>query len=312
MSQVQSYSAGVKDFLCRKTAFEVGLGWGIPDGTSKKCDRCCALAFFYGVTVVSRRLNRETMTLSIENESLLEICTYIMIQHFLAKPEVKETVIRGKNCFEVTFGRDLVGHELLEILNSEEKDFSFACECEDCVRYFVRGAFLSAGNITDPDHDYRVEFLLKDIKNAEALSEFIGDYFSPKTVKRRNDYVVYIKGGGRVEEFFTIIGAEKVALDIMETSIEKETMNIINRTCNCESANMRKRVNASVNACHAIQILRDSGRFESLPDEFKEVAILRESYPDASVTELSEKTNGRLSRSGICRKIKKIIELSEE
>ena len=262
--------------------------------------------------MLSRRLNRDTMTLSIENEGLLEICTYIMIQYFLAQPEVRETVIRGKNCFEVTFGRDLVGQELLDILDSEEKDFSFACECEDCVRYFVRGAFLSAGNITDPDHDYRVEFLLKDIKTAEALSDFIGEYFSPKTVKRRNDHVVYIKGGERVEEFFTVIGAEKVALDIMATSIEKETMNIINRTCNCESANMRKRVNASVTACHAIQRLRDSGRFDGLPDELKEIALLREEYPDASVTELSEKTGGRISRSGISRKMKKLIELSEE
>lgn len=312
MSQAQTYSAGVKDFLCRKTAYEVGLDGTAPDTTSKRCDNCCALAFFYGVTVFSRRLKRETMTLTIENEKLLEICTYIMIHHFLAAPDVRQTERGGKTRFEVTFGRDLVGHELTEILDSSEKDFSFACQCEDCVRMFVRGAFLSAGNITDPDLDYRVEFLLKDPSTAEGLADFIGEYFSPKIAKRRSDYVVYVKGGERVEEFFAIIGAEKVALDIMATSIEKETMNALNRSCNCESANMQKTVNASVVGCHAIQKLRDSGRLDTLPDELKEVAFLRETFPEASLTELAARTDGRISRSSINRRMKKLIELSEE
>lgn len=311
MSQ-ETYSAGVKELLCRKTAFEVGLDSEKPDATSRRCDKCCALAFFYGVTLFSRRLRRDTMTLAIENERLLEICTYIMIHHFLATPDVRHTYRGGRTRFEVTFGRDLVGRELTDIFDSDYRDLSFACECENCVKMFVRGVFLSAGNVTDPGYDYRVEFLLKDLKTAESLSDFIGEYFSPKIVKRRSDHVVYVKGGERVEEFFALIGAEKVALDIMTTSIEKETMNALNRSCNCEAANMRKTVNASVAGCHAIQKLRDSGKFDYLPDELKEIACLRESYPEASLTELSAKTEGRISRSGINRKMKKLIELSEE
>ena len=308
----ESYSAGVKAYLCRKTAYEVGLGKTPPDSMVKKCDTCCALAFFYGVTLFSRRLSRETMTLSIDNEELLEICTYIMIHHFLAKPDVRQTERGGKVKFEVSFGRDLVGHELSYMLDDEEKDFSFACVCERCPEFFVRGAFLSAGTLSDPSLDYRVEFLLKDMSGARALSDFLGEAFSPKTVKRKSDFVVYVKGNERTEELCTAMGAQKAALDIITASIEKQTMNELNRSCNCEAANMRKTVNASVQLRLAIQKLRDEGRFDMLPDDLKETALLREQHPDASLSELSRMTEGALTRSGINHRLKKIIELAEE
>ena len=220
MIQSQSYNSKVKELLCRKTAVEVGLDSEAENTSLKRCDKCCALAFFYGVTLVSRRLKPETMTLSIENESLLEICTYIMIHHFLAKPDVKQIERSGKVRFEVTFGRDLIGRELFEKLNDDEKDFSFVCECEDCYRFFLRGAFLSTGMVYDPASDYRVEFIMKDSTNAKALTEFIGRYFAPKIIKRRSDYIVYIKGGERTEEFCALIGAESTAMDIINKSIE--------------------------------------------------------------------------------------------
>lgn len=312
MSQLTSYSANVKEYLCRKTAYEVGLDTHAPDPSARKCNKCCALAFFYGVTLFSKRLKKETMTLSIENESLLEICTYIMIHHFLAQPDVRQKEKAGKVRFEVTFGRDLIGHELFERLSDSEKDFGFACECEGCLRYFLRGAFLSSGNLYDPSLDYRAEFLIKDANTADALVDFIGEELAPKTAKRHSDHVVYIKGNERTESFCTVIGAEKAALDIINASIEKETMNALNRSCNCEAANMRKTVNASVQIRYAIQKLRDSGVFESLPDDLKQTAELREQYPEASLSELAKMTEDGISRSGINHRLKKLIELSEE
>ncbi|MBR6633188.1 MAG: DNA-binding protein WhiA [Clostridia bacterium] len=307
-----SYSASVKERLCARTAFEVGLEAVAPDAFSKRCEKCCALAFFYGVTLFSRRLERETMTLSIENEALLEICTYVMIHYFLAQPEVRQTERSGKKRFEVSFGRDLVGYELFEKLRDEEKDFAFALECESCKKYFLRGAFLSAGTISDPKSDYRIEFLLKDMKNAEALADFIGSEFSPRISKRRSDCVVYIKGNERTESFCTFIGAESVTLDIIEKSIEKETMNALNRSCNCEHANMKRTVNASVQIRQAIKKLRDSGKFATLSDDLKLTAELREQYPEASLSQLATMTEGGISRSGINHRLKKLIELSEE
>ena len=109
MSFNPSYSMTVKEKLSEKTAKGIGLH-GINKG--KLTDKCCSLAFFYGVTLLSKKLDKETMTLSLENEKLLEICTYIMIQHFLAVPTVRERERAGKRKFEVSFKKELVGQDL--------------------------------------------------------------------------------------------------------------------------------------------------------------------------------------------------------
>jgi hydroxymethylpyrimidine pyrophosphatase-like HAD family hydrolase len=151
----------------------------------------------------------------------------------------------------------------------------------------MRGVFLSAGTLADPRLDYRVEFLLKDEKNATALRKFIDAGFSPRLTKRRAEYVVYIKGNERAESFCALIGAELATIDIIEKSIEKETMSSLNRSCNCEHANMQKTVNASVRIRQAITRLRESGRFNSLPDDLKLTAELREKYPDMNISKIS-------------------------
>lgn len=301
-----SYSQRIRESLSEKTAKEIGLF------SPAKVDKCCALAFFYGVMLFSKKLDKRTMTISLENEKLLEICTFIMIHHFLALPSVREIERGGKRRFEVSFNRDLVGKDLSELLFDKERDFAFATLCDNCKRLFLRGAFLSAGNITDPDRDYRLEFVLSDESSARALAEFINPIASAKILKRESFFVVYIKGRERVEGICTFMGAESVTLDIIEKSIEKETMNSLNRSCNCENANIKKTVSASVEVRHAIKKLRDSGKFSSLPDELKKTAELREKYPEEPLASLALLYEGGISRSGLNHRMKKLVELSKE
>ena len=309
MSFNPSYSMTVKEKLSEKTAKGIGLH-GINKG--KLTDKCCSLAFFYGVTLLSKKLDKETMTLSLDNEKLLEICTYIMIQHFLAVPTVRERERAGKRKFEVSFKKELVGQDLHDKFFDEELDFSFASVCPNCLSFFLRGAFLGAGNITDPERDYRVEFVLGDKKTAESFLKFLSPYIEGKLTKRGTSYVVYIKGSERVESFFTLIGAESVSLDIIERTIEKETMNSLNRSCNCENANTKKTVTASVEVCYAIKKLRESGKYSSLPDELKKTAELREKYPEEPLSSLALLYEGGISRSGLNHRMKKLVELSKE
>ena len=298
----------LKDSLSERTALDIGL----KTGRRTELDKCCALSFFYGVMLFSKKLDKETMTISLENEKLLEICTYIMIHHFLAVPSVRQIEKGGRKRFEVSFKRELVGKDLSEKLFDGEKDLSFAEVCQNCRRFFLRGVFLSSGNITDPERDYRIEFVLTDKSLAEALIEFLKPITSAKLLKRDAFSVVYVKGRERVEAVCTVIGAESVTLDIIEKSIEKETMSSLNRSCNCENANIKKTVSASVEVRHAIKKLRDSGKFSSLPDELKKTAELREKYPEESLQSLALLYEGGISRSGLNHRMKKLIEISKE
>ena len=309
MSFNPSYSMTVKEKLSEKTAKGIGLH-GVSKG--KVTDKCCSLAFFYGVMLLSKKLDKKTMTLSLDNEKLLEICTYIMIHHFLAVPTVREKERAGKRRFEVSFKKELVGRDLSDKLFDDELDFSFVSVCPNCISFFLRGAFLAVGNITDPQRDYRVEFVLGDRKTAESLLKFLSPYIDGRLIKRGTAYVVYIKGSERLESFFTLIGAESVTLVIIERTIEKETMNTLNRSCNCENANTKKTVTASVEVCHAIKKLRESGKYSSLPDELKKTAELREKYPEEPLSSLALLYEGGISRSGLNHRMKKLVELSKE
>ena len=309
MNSERSYSMRVKEELSKKTAVEIGLE---PNGRIRIKDKCCALSFFYGVMLLSKKLDKTTMTISLQNEKLLEICTYIMIHHFLALPSVREVERSGKKRFEVSFNRDLVGKDLSEKLFDEEKNFHFTIACDDCAKYFMRGAFLSPGNINDPQRDYRVEFVLNDSGTARSLVRFLTPFTEARLLKRGAAYVVYIKGSERVESFCALIGAEDVTLDIIEKSIEKDKMNSLNRACNCENANIKKTVSASVDVRFAIKKLKENGKFSLLPDELKKTAELREKYPDESLSSLALLYEGGISRSGLNHRMKKIIELSKD
>lgn len=303
-----SYSTKVKKALSETTAVEIGL----ETGEIKTVNKCCALSFFYGAMLFSKKLNKDTMTISLENEKLLEILTYIMIHHFLAKPTVRQIEKGGKTKFEVSFKRELIAKDLAEILFDDSEVMPYYFECKNCLKYFVRGAFLTSGNITDPERDYRVEFVLGSLFLAKSLCEYIKGYIEAKITKRGSSYVVYIKGSERIETFCALIGAKTVAFDVIEKTIEKDKKNALNRQCNCDSANIKKTVSASVDVRLAIKKLRDSGKFSSLPDELKKTAELREEYPEESLSSLALLYEGGISRSGLNHRMKKLIELSKD
>jgi hypothetical protein len=61
--------------------------------------------------------------------------------------------------------------------------------------------------------------------------------------------------------------------------------------------------------------IQKSGRFDSLEDKLKEVALLRIDFPDASLNELSdvyeEKTGTVMSKSGMKHRFNKLHEIAE-
>ena len=88
--------------------------------------------------------------------------------------------------------------------------------------------------------------------------------------------------------------------------------NNVNRIVNCETANLSKTVTAALKQIDAINVIKASGKFNSLSESLKEIAELRIKYPEASLTELGEKTNPKIGRSGVNHRLKAIMKLAEE
>ena len=68
-----------------------------------------------------------------------------------------------------------------------------------CKRAFVRGAFLSAGSISDPQKGYHFEIVCPSQEISGQLQEIIHSFhIDAKMVLRKKSYVLYVKKGRRL------------------------------------------------------------------------------------------------------------------
>ena len=94
--------------------------------------------------------------------------------------------------------------------------------------------------------------------------------------------------------------------------IEKSITNDINRTVNCETANLNKIAKASYKHIEAINKLKKDGKFNTLNSKLKEIALLREEVSDLSLEELATKCSYKISKSGVNHRLNKIVKIAEE
>ena len=88
-----------------------------------------------------------------------------------------------------------------------------------------------------------------------------------------------------------------------------DVRNTVNRQNNSENANLSRNIDYTQRLLAAIDSLRESGAFSSLPEKLREAAELREKYPEDTLAQLAERTNGKISKSGLAHRLKKISEI---
>lgn len=182
-----------------------------------------------------------------------------------------------------------------------------------CQRASVIGAFLVAGSVTDPDRQYHFEISNHRKSELHKISEILlGMDFLPKIIKRGSDYVLYLKEKEGIADMLNYLGAKETFFEYHDAMILKDAKNRANRKANCENANVTKTVNAAVAQANAIRKLIDEKRFETLPENLKEIALLRLNNIDASLSALAELCTEPISRSGINHRMQKIMEIANE
>ena len=109
-----------------------------------------------------------------------------------------------------------------------------------------------------------------------------------------------------------LIGASSAALSLENVRVEKDMRTYINRTNNCESANLDKQVIASIRQQAAIAAIDRQIGLTSLPASLQQAAHLRLEMPDASLQELSEASQPHVGKSGINHRLKKLETIAQE
>ena len=178
---------------------------------------------------------------------------------------------------------------------------------------FLRGAFLAGGSVTDPAKRYHLELITSHYKvSRETYALLLDVGFYPKELSRGGSGILYFKQSDYIEDFLTAIGAPVCAMGVMEAKVEKDLRNGVNRRVNCETANLTKVVDASIEQLAAIRRLEEQEILKTLPQKLQETAQLRVDNPEATLSELAQMQQPPVSKSAINHRMRKLIELAKE
>ena len=283
--------------------------------TKIKVSRCCLQALTYGLLLFGRAFSAARISMQSENEAVTKLYASLIGKNYDAqvkiikggsqsttyRAEVNDEIDRLKILASVDFGMcdGKISHEF----------FNRAC----CEAAFVRGAFLACGQMSDPEKSYRVDFPVKSAALAQELRDILSKHSVSANISTRgNGFVVYIKRSEMIINLLTLMGASMRSLELIETTIMKEANNKTNRVFNCDGANIKKTIEASIKQRTAIEYLIKREMLSSLPKELITVARLRMQYPESSLKELCKNSPEPITVSGLNHRLKKIIENYED
>lgn len=182
-----------------------------------------------------------------------------------------------------------------------------------CQRAFLRGAFLSAGSMSDPEKGYHLEFACNSEEKAKQLQKLIKGFdIESRIILRKKYYVVYLKEGSGIVDLLNVCGAPISLMNLENLRIIKEMRNTVNRRVNCETANIMKTVNAAARQVEDIEFLKAHHGFQNLPEALREMAEVRLENPDAPLKELGGYFDPPIGKSGVNHRLRKLSELADK
>lgn len=279
--------------------------------------KCCRRAECYGILLYCNTFSKREIRIVTENRSFAERLPRLFRRTFgvefdqappAEQPGKRTFLMEDPGKLAQIFAAYGMEHDAMA-LHINFGVLEDAC----CKQSFMRGAFLAGGSVTDPDKRYHLELVTGHLKvsdEARSLLQELG--FEPKDARRAGSSILYFKQSDRIVDFLTMIGAPLNGMKIIQAKMEKEVRNGVNRRVNCDTANLTKAVDAAQEQLQAIRHLRDTGRFDQLPEKLRQTALLREANPEATLAELAELTEPPLSKPAMSHRMRKLIERSEE
>lgn len=211
--------------------------------------------------------------------------------------------------------KSVIGALKLDISKADAFAMMTGLRC--CARAYLRGAFLSAGSISDPQNSYHYEIVCQNLELAKEIQGLINSFeidvpLVSKIAQRKGHHVVYIKESSQIVDLLNLMGAHKSLMNMENLRALKEMRNGINRRVNCETANINKTVQAAYKQIEDILYVKEHGGYARLKDSVVELAELRLEMSDASLKELGELLQPPVGKSGVNHRLKKISELAGE
>ncbi len=276
---------------------------------------CCRKAFLLGTMCACRTEADGEFRLYLYRAALAEYLTGQLGKALGGEVTAEETVRAGRKTYALTVRSAAVERFLASLEGSAVPPSHEAVgfRCASCAAAFLRGVFLSCGTVSDPHKGYHLELLLPTRGRAEFIKRFLSAQLAePRGVVRGGRWGLYYKSNTAISDLLYYIGCQATGFDVANISIERDIRNQENRATNCVTRNISQSVAASLRHREAIERLIATRRIDVLPDELRQTAALRMEYPSASLQELALLHEPPISKSGLNRRLSKLMEAAEE
>lgn len=285
---------------------------------------CCLKAELYEIVRLksSLSLNNQNFKITFTTTSITTArrIVYLIKRLYNVKVEMlkkEQNKLDHKPLYYLIIEED--GREILEDLDLFNPDYSIKDEISDliirkdcCKASLLRGAFLTKGSINNPNTgDYHLEITTNNESDALFLVSILENIgIESKTISRPKGEVVYIKKAEDIADFLRLIGASNSLFEFEDSRIKKDLSNYVNRIMNCDVANEQKAIASAARQLENIDFIQKRVGFMNLTPRLMDAIILRTTFPDDSLSQLSESSEETIghyvSKSGLSHCFKDI------
>ena len=248
--------------------------------------RHCQIAELAGILELEGMLDEEGKLVVSNENSLLQTKYGLLLQKIFGEKQEVLQIMQTLHWDQEPYRSRKINHRRADGMLVQQ-----TC----CKRAFIRGAFMAAGSISDPNKSYHFEIVCHTLEQAQQLKELM-EFFEtePKIVDLLNVMEAYVS-----------------LMNLENVRILKEMRNSVNRKVNCETANINKTVNAAVKQMEDIKRIRDTIGFDNIPEPLAEIAQARLDYPEATLKELGTYLDPPVGKSGVNHRLRKLAAIAE-
>lgn len=310
-----SFSGEVKEELSHMT------------GHGRHCQiaELAALILFSG-QLIQRSPGQWTLVVKTENRDVLRKYFTLLKKTFKIEADIrirKNTYLKKASVYRVAVNSHEDTVRILQATKFVTPEFEITDDLSTmnhlvvqkdcCKRAFLRGTFLAAGSISDPEKAYHLEIVCTTEERALQVQSILRELeLDARIVNRKKNQVVYLKEGSQIVELLGLMEAGISLMNLENIRILKEISNNVNRKVNCETANIGKTVSAAVKQIEDIRYIETHMGFSQLSEGLEEIAVLRLQYQDATLKELGEMLNPPVGKSGVNHRLRKLSRIAEE
>ena len=175
-----------------------------------------------------------------------------------------------------------------------------------CAAAYLRGAILGSGTLSGPRSPH-LEIRTAEAEGASFLAALAARLGAELHVQERSSHATgYAKGTEAIADVLVAAGAIDLVLALEEQAVLAATRADANRLANADHAHLvrtGRAAHAQLEALHRLDV-------DALPDDLREIALLRLRHPTASTAELARRCKPSLSKASAYRRLRLLQELS--